>query len=513
MFSAQGLNPAEKKWIELAFEPAPVPVCITRLDVFLFVNPAFAELYGYSPQEIIQKTLWDLIAPASREVMAQRLARRALGEKALFKYELVGQKMDGSFFPFQVETVRIPLSKGDAAFSYITDLSGRRYGEQMVFQSQKLENLGILAGGIAHDFNNLMMAILGYCELTLDMISEPLIRENMLQIQACGERAVALTSQLLAFSRKQSFVPQPVRLDHLVDRMQDLISRLVGAGIELAAEHASPLGTIMVDPNQMEQVILNLAVNARDAMGGQGQLRFKTQNHVPGQAPIRVEEMNDIGCVSLSVRDSGVGMDADTISKIFEPFFTTKEMGKGTGLGLSTVLGIVKQNGGDIHVESTLGEGTTFQIFFPQCHAADSEKVSIADGPIVHEGKGWVLVVEDEASVRGLIRMVLRGHGYEVLEAVDGREALAIIKLRDDLKMVITDVVMPGMNGIALAEAIEPLCPQLRVLFMTGYNEGSGLTRFIGRPGFKILYKPFNSRQLLLALEQLLSDTPAIPAE
>ena len=371
-----------------------------------------------------------------------------------------------------------------------------RTSEEQLRQAQKMEAVGRLAGGVAHDFNNLLMVMRGYGELLLNRLdaNDPL-RRNAEEIQEAAKRATALTQQLLAFSRKQVLQPKVLELNAVVTEVEKMLRRLIGEDIELAATLDLALGRVKADPGQIEQIILNPAVNARDAMPQGGRLTLKTSNVTLDQAYARQHRGARPGPhVLLAVSDTGVGMDAETQSHIFEPFFTTKDAGKGTGLGLSTVYGIVKQSGGTIWVESAPGRGTTFEIYLPLVEkvAAGGELHPALPAP-PPGGTETILVVEDEMSVRRLAAEFLGSNGHTVLEAQDGGEALQVCEEhRGPIHLLITDVVMPGMSGRELAVRLAGRRPEMKVIYMSGYTDDAIVQHGVLEEGIPFLQKPFS---------------------
>jgi two-component system cell cycle sensor histidine kinase/response regulator CckA len=380
--------------------------------------------------------------------------------------------------------------------------------EAQLRQSQKMEAVGRLAGGVAHDFNNLLTVIRGYSELILSRLraGDPMQRE-LEEIKKAADRAAGLTGQLLAFSRRQFVTTKAVDLNAVVLNMDGMLRRLVGEDIiELCADLDRQLGSIKADPGQIEQVIMNLAVNARDAMPTGGRLTIETRNVIVGKGPRRDNMVLDEGSyVMLAVGDTGQGMNEETQSHLFEPFFTTKEKGKGTGLGLSTVYGIVKQSGGTISVDSKPGRGTTFKIYFPRVEeAAISGDVNNATGGQAY-GKETILLVEDEPAVRGLVHEALRLHGYTVLVARHGIEALLTgAKHMGPIHLLLTDVVMPQMSGPEVAEKLTAVRPDMKVLYMSGYPDHPVFSQGGVRRETAFLQKPFTPHLLTQKVREVL---------
>jgi len=419
---------------------------------------------------------------------------------------------DNSEFGELARTVRTFFSQRD---NLIREMEERRATEEALRKSedelrhsQKLEAVGRLAGGVAHDFNNLLTAIVGYAELLANRdCGDPIVHEHAELIARAGEQAATLTRQLLAFSRKQLLLPRVIDLNRLVVDMEQLLQRVIGERFNLKTIPAARDGRVKADPNQLEQVILNLGVNARDAMPNGGTLLIRTSNvRLDGTAPAQMSNPLPSGdYVVLSVTDTGAGMDEETKSRIFEPFFTTKGPGKGTGLGLATVYGIVRQSGGGISVESEPGRGSTFRIFLPHENApVDYFKEQPAPIERAHESE-TVLVVEDEEIVRQLVCDVLEQQGYHVLCAAHGREALDLARSFDGpIDLLITDVVMPQMNGQELAETLSFLRPEMKVLFVSGYSDNDLGDHGILDQHIELLQKPFTPHQLSRKIREII---------
>lgn len=384
-----------------------------------------------------------------------------------------------------------------------------RESEAQLRQSQKMEGIGRLAGGIAHDFNNLLTVINSYSDMLLGDIGfdNSFLRNGLDQIKEAGHRAASLTRQLLAFSRQQVLEPKILDLNESVSTMAKLLRRLIGEDIALVLCPHPALGRVKIDPGQVEQIIMNLAVNARDAMPGGGELTIETLNVVmDGTYACSHFPVEPGSYVMLSVSDTGCGMDADTQARIFEPFFTTKEPGKGTGLGLATVYGIVKQSGGSIWVSSEPGKGTTFKIYFPRVEGATerSEPPSAPDAAC--SGSETILLVEDEEMVRALAQAILERNGYTVLAARNVNDAVRFAQDRpDEIHLLLTDTIMPGMNGPELAERILSIRPDIKVLYMSGYSFKAFPSAAAWEPGPAFLQKPFTPQTLAHKVRELLS--------
>ena len=406
---------------------------------------------------------------------------------------------------------RRPEGSGLELFGLAIDVTERRSLERQLLQSQKMEAIGRLAGGIAHDFNNLLTAILGYARFAKAGLAEASqVREDVHQIQLAGERAAALTGQLLAYARRQMVAPRTADLNELVGRMQRMLRRLIGEDVALDLACAADLWPTRIDSSQFEQVLLNLVVNARDAMPSGGRIVIGTRNEQFDAAAVRNQpEMTPGDYVVLTVGDSGVGMDAPTLARVFEPFFTTKEQGKGTGLGLAVCYGIVRQAGGHIWAASEPGRGSTFTVLLPR---SEAEATPAFPGSTEAPGRGQetVLVVEDEAAVRSLAARTLASLGYNVLEAATGGEALGIARRHEGaIDVLVSDVVMPGMNGPAVAEAVAAARPGVRIVFMSGYTDQAIEAEHLGMEGAVLLPKPFDPDLLGRTVRSVLDGAPS----
>ncbi|HEX5855033.1 MAG TPA: ATP-binding protein, partial [Thermoanaerobaculia bacterium] len=395
------------------------------------------------------------------------------------------------------------------------DVTERGALEEQLRQSQKMEAVGRLAGGIAHDFNNLLTVIGGYGELLLNAVprGDP-NREPLEEIVAAGERAASLTRQLLAFSRKQILMPELLDLNSIVAGMDKMLRRLIGEDVDFVTRLDTSAGRVRADPGQLEQVIMNLAVNARDAMPRGGKLTIETANadldevYARRHAPVATGPY-----VMLAVSDTGVGMDAETQARIFEPFFTTKEKGKGTGLGLSTVFGIVNQSGGNVWVYSEPGKGTTFKIYLPRVEEAPMPHETPSGLYSSVQGTETILVVEDEVSIRTLARKVLESVGYRVVEAKSGPEALELVRRSGDpIHLLLTDLVMPEMAGTELASRLLESRPELRILYMSGYSDDAVVRHGLLDHRHHFLPKPFTPQVLLRKVREVLEAPEERPA-
>ncbi|MDD5541660.1 MAG: ATP-binding protein [Acidobacteriia bacterium] len=387
------------------------------------------------------------------------------------------------------------------------EFSERKQLEKQLLQSQKMEAVGRLAGGIAHDFNNLLTIINGYSELLLQTMPPSDPRFNKVgEIREAGERAKTLIRQLLAFSRRQVLQPRIVSINEIVKGIQKMLQRLIGEDVEVSLSLASSLAPVKADPGQLEQVLLNLAVNSRDAMPQGGRLTIETDNVVLDETYAQSHaEVQPGPYVMMAVSDTGCGMDAETLTHVFEPFFTTKEQGKGTGLGLSTVYGIVEQSGGTLWVYSVPGQGTTFKIYLP----AESEPVGVETAEVSRseslQGTESVLVVEDDEGVRRLTCQILHLYGYKVLEASNGKEALEICRsYGEPIHLTLTDVIMPHIGGRELAEQLVKIRPEMKVLYMSGYTDDTVIHQGLLHEGTPYLQKPFSALSLAQKVRQTL---------
>ena len=481
--------------------------CIIVMDhqgLVIEFNPAAESTFGYAREAVLGKPLANLIIPPSlREQHRQGLARYlATGEDPVLgkRIEITAMRADGTEFPVELSITPMGFEGQPIFTAFLRDLSERKQLEQQFRQAQKMESVGQLAGGIAHDFNNMLTVIMGYSALLLQKLrTDDPLRSLIEKIKVAGERASLLTKQLLAFSRKQVLQPRVLDLNAVLTNIDQLLQRLIGEDIGLITVPAPGLGRVKVDPSQIEQVIVNLTVNARNAMPQGGKLTIETANVELGNAYAREHVSVTPGpYVMLAVSDTGCGMNAETQARIFEPFFTTKEPGKGTGLGLSTVYGIVKQSDGNIWVYSEPGRGSTFKIYLPRIEEAVETVEPGAVPTRTFRGSETILLVEDEDSVRRLARSILQANGYTVLEAHHGKEAILLSGRHEGpIHLMITDIVMPEMSGRELAERLKPSRPDMKVLFMSGYTDKAIVHHGELDPGTEFLQKPFTPDALL----------------
>jgi PAS domain S-box-containing protein len=389
----------------------------------------------------------------------------------------------------------------------LRDITEHKQLEAQFLQAQKMEAIGALAGGVAHDFNNLLNVINGYCELVLEGLSEKdPVRNDILQISQAGTRAKSLTTQLLAFSRKQILQPAILDLNGVIENSYSMLRRLIPENIDLVLAAQPDLGLIYADPGQIQQVLMNLVVNARDAMPEGGKLTIETANVDYDDEYVRTHPTVQAGpYVMMAISDNGIGMDEKTRSRLFEPFFTTKEKGKGTGLGLSTVYGIVKQSNGFIWVYSEPGQGAAFKVYFPRTEGVASGLKDEIDLEEMARGFETVLVTEDEPSVRNLAVRILRERGYTVLEASNGEEALRVVReYHGEILLILTDIIMPGMNGKELVAKLQAMHPKMKALYVSGYTENAIVHQGILDSGIAFLQKPFTVRNLARKVREVL---------
>jgi PAS domain S-box-containing protein len=480
---------------------------------WLKVPQRLGELLGYSETELRSRTVLDVTHPEDLAAIEHELRKLVSGEVRSSDHTVRLLRRDGGTIWVSANASPVQNAAGTPLYFlvYIRDVTERKTLEEQLRQAQKMEAVGQLAGGVAHDFNNLLTAIIGNAELLLREIeTEDPRRLDVLEINRAAHRAATLVRQLLAFSRKQVLQPRVVDLNAVVTDLSTMLRRIIGEHVSLRLELEPDLGKVLADPGQLEQVITNLAVNARDAMPSGGTLAIRTANmdadEVPGQNP---ESMPLLGpLVEVSVRDDGVGMDERTLARLFEPFFTTKELGRGTGLGLATVYGIVRQSGGHIRVNSRLHHGSTFTVYLPKVEGPGEGLDELPGWIDQPRAAGTVLVVEDEVSVRRLASRVLRARGYRVLEASDGVEALQLVdRFGGPLDLVLTDIIMPGLSGPALVERLLPATPELKVLYITGYSEDAIREHGLLPQGGALLEKPFTAHQLAERVHTALART------
>ena len=476
-----------------------------------FVNRQMAALLGHDVPSILGRPILDFVHTESRALLASSLERR--DQHVVWQIETRFVRADGKDLWVLLDSTPIfePPDRYAGALAMAIDITQRKLLEEQLRLAQRMEAIGSLAGGVAHDFNNILSVILSFTDLVLYELKpgDP-IRQDLEEVKLAGERAKDLTRQLLAFSRQQMLEPRKLDLNQILLRMERMLRRLLGEGVELSLLTSQNLGSVHADPTQVEQIIMNLVVNARDAMPDGGKVIMETGNAELDVAYATTHHGVTPGrYVMVSVTDTGTGMDAATRARIFEPFFTTKEKGKGTGLGLSTVFGIVKQSNGHIWVYSETGKGTTFKIYLPQNEAGEEDVIPIPT-PATLRGNETILLVEDEEQVRHAMRLILRRQGYNVLEAQNGGEAfLTCEKYTSKIDLLLTDVVMPRMSGSELVQRLSPMRPDMKVMYVSGYTENAIVHHGVLDRGVYFFQKPITPDAFARKVREVL-DAPAI---
>jgi signal transduction histidine kinase/ActR/RegA family two-component response regulator len=477
-----------------------------------------AEVFGErgKPGDSSLESFLELVHPSDRSSVDQGLWRAAeTGQRCELDFRVLDPDGHTRWLAMRGQRAQEDGRSGQRLLGLVMDVTERRRLEEQLLQSQKLEAIGRLAGGVAHDFNNLLTGILGYADFALKSLPDNhASRADIVEIERAGTRAAALTGQLLAYARRQMIAPKIVSLNQLVTNMENLLRRLIGEDIDLETRCASRLWPAQIDPGQFEQVIINLAVNARDAMPRGGRLTIETSNCTLDDTYVRQHpEVVPGEYVMLAVADTGIGMDSATQVRVFEPFFTTKEQGKGTGLGLAVCYGIVRQANGHLWVYSERGRGTTFKVLLPR--STEDQEAGAAPKPpelLSSGGSETVLIVEDEPVVRRLTVRALAERGYHVLEAEDGESALEVARTHQgELHLLVTDVVMPGMNGKELADRLAAHRPDLRVLYISGYAEHAVVRQGVLVEGIAFLSKPFDLSELARTVREILDKASVTP--
>ena len=483
-------------------------ITINQDEHIIEFNPAAERTFGYSASEAKAMAIRDLVKrpPANgtdKPGQGTALSLLSNGANTSRHVELIATRANGEEFFVELATTRIPVAGPPTYTLFVRDLSERKQFEAQLQQAQKMEAVGRLAGGVAHDFNNMLTVIVSYTDLMLADATIPNpVRQDLTQVRSAADRAAVLTRQLLAFSRKQVLHPSVLDLNTVVGGVTTMLARVMPENIRLSSTLGASLNPVFVDRGQLEQVIMNLAVNARDAMPSGGALVIETSNAMLDETYLAMHAGGTTGAhVVLSVRDTGIGMDAETRDRIFEPFFTTKPVGQGTGLGLATVYGIVRQSGGSIYVYSEPGHGTTFKVYFPAHLDAENRIDASADPVLTSAPAMTVLLVEDDPAVRDATQAVLRRLGHDAVPAPDVTTALGLVRGGVDLfDVVLTDAVMPGQSGLELAEILRGERPDLPVILMSGYAEETINYDESGMQGVVFIEKPFTAPTLARAL-------------
>jgi two-component system cell cycle sensor histidine kinase/response regulator CckA len=484
-------------------------VAVDAAGLVTYANPSVRTTFGWPPSELVGRPV-EVLIPAI-------LAERHGGHRARFSHrasarpmgiglDLAGRRRDGSTFPVEISLAPVDTPDGRLVYATVVDITARKALVDQLLQAQKMESIGRLAGGIAHDFNNMLFAIRGYVDILLEdlvtageSVPTRAIRPSIEAIGGAADRASVLTAQLLSFSRRQVVHPVIADLRDAIAAIEPMLRRIIGEQVRLALDLDPATGEVRVDPGQLDQILMNLAVNARDAMPGGGTITIETSNATFDEAYAMEQiDVSPGSYVMLAVSDTGTGMDRETRRHIFEPFFTTKEAGKGTGLGLSTIYGIMRQAGGHVWLYSEPGRGTTFKLYFPRVDSPALESRPTRDPSA--EPAGLILLVEDDPIVRELSRRMLDRGGYVVVAANDSREALSRLESGADFDALVTDVVMPDLSGAELARRALEIRPGLPIVLLSGYSAETAEIEALVRRGARFASKPLAGRDLLLML-------------
>jgi len=482
-------------------------VSVTLDGIVITWNQGAERLYGYSAEEMIGYSV-SILTPPDRQHEYREVMEKVKQKEKVPTFDTARLRKDGTIIEVSLSMTPIAIRRGNVASSskISHDITRIKFLERQFQQAQKMEAIGTLAGGVAHDFNNILTVINAYCELIIEDGTLGDASRNMVhEMWNAGLRATALTRQLLAFSRKQILEPQVLDLNDVVSKTESLFRHLIGEYIVVSLILKSTLRKIKADPGKIEQILMNLMVNAKDAMPQGGTLTIETKNVTLDQAYCQSHPGARPGeFVLMTVSDSGTGMDEKTKTHVFEPFFTTKAVGKGTGLGLAMVFGITKQSGGYVDVESELWRGTTFSVYLP--HTTDVPVESSQHMPMTSPmGQETLLLVEDDAPVRALAQRILQSCGYNVLAATDGQDAIRISEdYRGAIDLLVTDVVMPHLSGGKLAEKIVELRPSVKVLYLSGYTDDSVVRHGVNQAEFAFLQKPFTALSLAQKVREVL---------
>jgi two-component system, cell cycle sensor histidine kinase and response regulator CckA len=501
---------SEKMVLALLESASQAIISIDRNGRIVLANPRAEQMFNYTRDELVGARVEMLLPDGKRASHGRQrddYFKHPRARPMGIGLDLWGRRRDGTEFPVEVSLSNIETEEGLFGIAFVSDISQRKQLEEQLVHAQKMEAVGRLAGGVAHDFNNMLTVISGYNRMILDELSplDPL-HDYAEEIAKAAERAGAITNQLLAFSRRQVIQPRVINVNTVLAQTEKMLRRLLGEDIQLTLNLPDGVGNIQADPNQIEQAIVNLAVNSRHAMPTGGHIVIETGNVHLDEDYIKTHLGVTPGdFVMVSVTDTGHGMDALTKSRVFEPFFTTKERGKGTGLGLASVYGMVKQSGGDIWVYSEPGRGTTFRLYFPRIAEAVNDTQTSETREVERSGAETVLVVEDEKPVRDLTVRMLQQLGYSVLSASSGEEAIAIShSYGSKISLLLTDVVMPQMSGRQVADALSTARPDLKVLYLSGYT-GNTVIHHGVESDVNFLPKPFSREALSKKVTEVLS--------
>jgi PAS domain S-box-containing protein len=502
----EALRKSEEKYSKV-FRAAPIGFAIATLEEarLLDVNEEFERISGYRRDELIGRSAFDVgwwVNPGEREDIINLSRRHDLAKNL----EVQTCTKNGDLQTVRCDGQLIDIEGVTCLLSAFEDITDRKRLEGQLQQAQKLEAVGRLAGGIAHDFNNMLAVILGQAEMVASGLApaNPYY-EAIQEIRKAAERSTGLTRQLLTFARKQNTAPRLLELNQAISERLGMLRLLMGENVALKWDPSPDLWPVRMDPAHVDQILVNLSVNARDAIPDTGTLTISTENRLrQGGRPEHAEGESPGQWVLLTVTDTGTGMSEESLAHLFEPFFTTKEIGKGTGMGLATVYGIVQRDGGWIEVDSELGQGTTFRIYLPRTQGAVTGRQEVDPSQSVR-GRETLLLVEDEPGILKILRRTLQRLGYTVIEAASGREALAVAaRIEGPVHLILTDVIMPEMNGRDLYEKIEALHPGIRVIFMSGYSANVFEQPDGGKEHFSFLQKPFSMQELSTKVRQVL---------
>ncbi|HJP89098.1 MAG TPA: PAS domain S-box protein [Candidatus Limnocylindrales bacterium] len=522
--AAEAAHAESERRFRTVLEASPNPIVAVGDDGQIsYANPQASRAFGYTVGELIGAPLWTLLPERVRERHVGhrgRYVEHPIARPMGIGMDLTGLRKDGTEFPVEISLSPVDTADGLQVFATVVDITARKAAESQLLQAQKLESIGRLAGGVAHDFNNILFAIRGYAELLIEDLTKsaageaPELRRMVEAIEQAAERGANLTSQLLAFSRKQMVSPEVVDPAGRVHALEPMLRRLIGENVRLAVRTPEDAGHIRVDPGHLDQIVMNLVVNARDAMPSGGVVAIEVGRTIFEEAyALEHFEVAPGSYVMLAVSDTGVGMDRETREHIFEPFFTTKEQGRGTGLGLATIYGIVRQAGGHIWLYSEPGRGSTFKLYFPDIDEPATPAPASKPGA-VRATSGSLLLVEDEPSVRDMTRIMLERAGYQVTSVADGAAATTAVRTAaTPFDVLVTDVVMPGMSGIELADLVARERPGTALVLLSGYTaETLDLDRLLAA-GARFVTKPVSSSEMLRAIAEAREDSSSMVEE